>query len=45
MSSFSDDRLACYDYAVTLICHFAECFVLPFQRAISIRYFTLGLFL
>ena len=36
---------ACYANNIFSIFHFAECFVLTFERASFIRYFTLGFFL
>ena len=45
MSIFSDNVPVCYAYTVICVCCFAKGFVLPFQRASFIHYFTLGFFI
>ena len=42
ISNVPGNLRACYAYAVIFICRFGEGFVLPFQRASFIRYFTSG---
>ena len=42
MNNFSDSLPACYAYPIIFISRFAEGFVLPFQRASFVRYFTLA---
>ena len=41
MSNFSYHLPACYTYTVIIVCCFTKGFVLPFQRARFISYFTL----
>ena len=45
MSNVSDNLQACYTYTVIFTCQSAKSFLLPFQRASFICYFTLGIFL